>query len=93
MEKFLINADIIINTTPTNLITKSMTKLISSNVIISDIVYRPKNTKFLNMFPKNKKIFGITMLLNQAKLSFKAWFGFEPKEDKKLLSLLLKKIL
>tara|TARA_B100002052_G_C15811381_1_gene566029 strand:+ start:126 stop:911 length:786 start_codon:yes stop_codon:yes gene_type:complete len=92
IEKFLIEADIIINTTPINPISKKVAKLVKPRAIISDIVYRPKNTKFLNMFPKNKKLFGITMLINQAIPSFNNWFGFNPSVDKKLLNILFSKI-
>ena len=52
---------------------------------MSDIVYRPKNTIFLESFKKNKKIYGQTMLIQQAIPCFQLWFGFEPKVDKDLL--------
>ena len=46
----------------------------------------PKENIFLSAtFKGNKKIFGITMLLNQATPCFKLWFGFKPKIDKNLI--------
>ena len=74
-------ADLIINTTPINPLSKKHLSSVDKKTLISDIVYRPKETRFLKAFKKNKKIFGITMLLNQAIPCFKLWFGFEPKID------------
>ena len=67
-------------------------KLINPKTLLSDIVYSPKETKFLKSFPKNKKIYGISMLLEQAVISFKIWFGFTPKIDKEILKILEKRI-
>ena len=84
-DKYLQKADLIINTTPTNPLSKKQCKIVNKKTLISDIVYRPKKTNFLKAFKGNKKIFGITMLLNQATPCFKLWFGFEPKIDKNLI--------
>ena len=83
--RYLEKADLIINTTPINPLSKKQCKCVGKKTLISDIVYRPKETKFLKAFKKNKKIFGITMLLNQAAPCFKLWFGFEPKIDTHLI--------
>ena len=91
LDDHLSDASLIINTTPVNIITNSQKKLISPKTIISDIVYSPKNTKFLKQFKTNKKIYGILMLVNQAIPCFKEWFGFEPEIDKRLLNILDKK--
>mgnify|MGYP001322607243 CR=1 FL=1 len=90
--KHLKTAQIIINTTPKNPISNKNKKLVGPNVLLSDIVYKPKETNFLKMFPKNKKIYGISMLLEQAIPCFKMWFGFNPRIDPKLTKLLNNKI-
>ncbi len=92
IKKHLPQADIIINTTPLNPIDKKMVKLIRKKTIVSDIVYYPKETKFLKLFPDNPKIYGISMLIQQAVPCFKRWFGFSPVVDKKLLNILDKKL-
>ena len=92
IEKYLQDADFIINTIPKNPISKKNKKLINPKTILSDIIYSPKETKFLKSFPKNKKIYGISMLLEQAVISFKIWFGFTPKIDKEILKILEKRI-
>ncbi len=92
LQKHIAGAFLIINTTPVNPILKNHLKIISKSTIISDIVYKPKNTSFLKQFPKNKKIYGISMLIEQAKLCFKIWFGINPVVDKKMLNLIYKKI-
>ncbi len=88
IDRHLSCADLIINTTPTNPLNKKQTKLINKKTIISDIVYSPKETRFLQSFKENKKIYGITMLIEQAIPCFNFWFGFTPKVDKKLLKKL-----
>ena len=92
LDKHLPNAALIINTTPKNLITKKNKHLINKKTILSDIVYNPKETDFLKSFPNNKKIYGVSMLLEQAIPCFKLWFGFKPSIDNKLLNILNKKI-
>ncbi len=84
-------ADIIINATPKNPINNRHSHLVRKKTILSDIVYQPKETSFLKKFPNNKKIYGISMLLEQAVPCFKLWFGFSPKIDKKLLTALDRK--
>jgi len=92
LETYLCGAFLIINTTPINPILKNHLKLISKSTIVSDIVYNPKNTTFLKQFPKNKKIYGISMLIEQAKPCFKMWFGKNPSVDTKMLNAIYKKI-
>ena len=92
LETYLSGVFLIINTTPTNPILKKNLSLISKSTIVSDIVYSPKNTTFLKQFPKNKKIYGISMLIEQAKPCFKIWFGKNPTVDEKMLNAIYKKI-
>ena len=91
-DRELLEADVIINTTPTNPIKKNMVMAISRKTLLSDIVYKPKETNFLKNFPNNKKIYGISMLLEQAIPCFELWFGFRPVVDVKLIKTLEKKI-
>ena len=88
----LRDADLIINTTPTNPLNKKQIKLVKKSAVISDIVYKPRDTPFLKNFKENKKIYGISMLIEQATLSFRQWFGFAPKVDKALVKKLNEKI-
>ena len=92
LHKYLSGSFLIINTTPINPIYKKHLSLIDKSTIISDIVYSPKNTLFLNHFPQNKKIYGISMLIEQAKPCFKMWFGKNPSVDEKMLKAIYKKI-
>jgi len=88
IDKHLGCVDLIINTTPINPLNKKQIKLINNKTLISDIVYKPKETPFLKKFKENKKIYGITMLVEQAIPCFHQWFGFSPKVDKALLKKL-----
>ena len=92
IDNHLTNVALIINTTPTNPLTKKQTKLVDHSVFISDIVYSPKNTSFLNNFKHNRKIYGISMLIEQAIPCFFTWFGFKPKVDDDLLKKINMKI-
>ena len=92
VDKHLHDAYLIINTTPTNPLTKKQIKMVGAKVVVSDIVYNPKITKFLKGFKKNKKIYGISMLVEQAIPCFRMWFGFDPKVDNVLLKKLNTKI-
>ena len=92
INSYLFKSDLIINTTPTNPLTKKQISFIKKTTIISDIVYQPKETLFLKMFKLNKKIHGISMLIEQALPCFKQWFGFVPIVDEALIKKLNKKI-
>jgi len=91
IKKYLPSATLIINTIPLNPLKKEEIELIEKKTTISDIVYTPKRTNFLKKFPKNEKIYGISMLIEQAVISFELWFGFKPKVDSNLIKLLDKK--
>ena len=92
INSYLIKSDLIINTTPINPLNKRQTNLIKKTTIISDIVYKPKETPFLKEFKLNKKIYGISMLVEQALPCFKQWFGFVPAVDESLIKKIYKKI-
>ena len=89
---YLSNADLIINTTPINPLGYKQIKLINKNTLVSDIVYKPKETVFLKKFKKNRKVYGIKMLIEQAAPCFNQWFGFFPEVDKGLLKKINNKI-
>ena len=91
MPQNIIKSDLIINTTPTNPLTKKQISFIKKTTIISDIVYQPRETTFLKKFKLNKKIYGISMLIEQALPCFKQWFGFVPVVDDALIKKLNKK--
>ena len=92
ISSYLIKSDLIINTTPINPLNKKQINLIKKTTTISDIVYKPKETAFLKEFKFNKKIYGISMLVEQALPCFKQWFGFVPEVDESLIKKLNKKI-
>ena len=92
INSYLIKSDLIINTTPINPLNKRQINLIKKTTIISDIVYKPKETVFLKEFKFNKKIYGISMLVEQALPCFSQWFGFVPVVDEFLIKKLYKKI-
>lgn len=88
------SADIIINTTPINVLHKLDNERINHKTIASDIVYRPMETDFLKLFAKSKdKIYGISMLLYQAAPCFELWFGIKPTIDEELLRLVKSEII
>ena len=92
INSYLIKSDLIINTTPINPLNKKQANLIKKTTIISDIVYKPKETPFLKQFKFNKKIYGISMLIEQALPCFKQWLGFVPAVDESLIKKLYNKI-
>ena len=92
IERHFDKVSLIINTTPVNPLSKKQIKKVSKSTVVSDIVYNPKNTNFLNSFKSNKKIYGISMLFEQAIPCFYEWFGFKPKADLQLIKKLNRKI-
>ena len=76
IQNYLNDAFLIINTTPRNTLADLKIKKINREVAVCDIVYKPKETKFLKHFTKpSAKIYGIHMLINQARPCFFEWFG------------------
>ena len=93
IEHYLNKACLIINTAPKNILSDLKIKKIHKQIAVCDIVYKPKETKFLKHFTDpTAKIYGIDMLINQARPCFYKWFGVLPSKDKKLTNILLKKI-
>ena len=93
IREYLNDAFLIINTTPRNILADLKIKKIKEEIAVCDIVYKPKETKFLKHFTKpSAKIYGIHMLINQARPCFFEWFGIMPSEDKALTRKILKKI-
>ena len=87
------DARLVINTIPGNIFKDLKIKKIEKRTAVCDIVYKPKETKFLRHFVNLKtKVYGIDMLINQAKPCFYKWFGFLPSTDKDLTKKILKKI-
>ena len=54
IERHFDKVSLIINTTPVNPLSKKQIKKVSTSTVVSDIVYNPKNTNFLNSFKSNK---------------------------------------
>lgn len=92
IDNYIKKADLLINTTPTNPLNIKQIKVANKNIIVSDIVYKPKHTTFLNTFKENRKVHGASMLIEQAVLCFIEWFGFEPKIDENLIKKISLKI-
>ena len=93
LEQHTNTADIIINTTPTNVLKSTIDYNIRQQTIGFDVVYRPKKgTGFLNRFEKNNRVGGIYMLVYQAVPCFNKWFGLKPEIDTKLFDILYKKM-
>ena len=82
---YIDDARLIINTTPGNVLEDLKIKKIKKRTAVCDIVYKPKETKFLSHFTRPEaKIYGIEMLVNQAKPCFYTWFGIMPVVDENL---------
>ena len=88
LNKHLFDTDLIINTTPVNPLSVIPKINFYEKNHAFDIVYRPKKTDFLLNFSENKRIYGISMLINQAIPCFEKWFGFKPVADNFLFSSL-----
>lgn len=94
LEKHTQSADIIINTTPVNVLERPKKWNISPNTIGFDVVYRPKGgTGFLNHFKPENRIDGIYMLAHQATPCWDAWYTTPPaRVDEDLIYFLFKKM-
>ena len=88
LKNHLFEAGIIINTTPVNVLKSLLIQKEIKQSLAFDIVYKPQETDFLSHFVKNKRIYGISMLVYQAAPCFEQWFGVKPSIDQGLLNLL-----
>jgi len=93
LKEYTANESLIINTTPIDVLGGVDKKNCNENSIGYDIVYKPKETSFLSHFKKNKRIYGVDMLIHQAAPCFEEWFGEKAVIDKGLYDLLEKRIL
>ena len=94
LPKHIKKAQLIVNTTPANMLAGQKNQDINPSCIGFDIVYRPREgTGFLKYFKKEYRIEGIHMLVHQAAPCFKEWFGVEPEtEDAGLFKTLFNKM-
>ena len=85
--------ELIVNTTPVNILNNSIKWNTAPNCVGLDVVYKPREgTGFLNHFEPSNRIEGIQMLVYQAAPCFKLWFGVEPEIDEQLFDVLYKKM-
>jgi shikimate dehydrogenase len=87
-EKQLANYEIIINTTPVGMndnfdVPLQLTN-INKNTIVSDIIYTPMKTTWLQIGEQKgaKIINGLTMFVNQGALAFEHWTGITPNKER-----------
>ena len=93
LKKHTNKGDLIVNTTPVNVLEDLPNWEIGPKTTGFDIVYNPRGgTGFLKHFKPNKRIEGIQMLVYQAVPCFKMWFGVEPEIDEELFDVLYKKM-
>ena len=93
LKKHMGDSDLIINTTPINVLGDLTDWNIGHKTIGFDVVYSPKEgTGFLKHFAPNNRIEGIQMLIYQAVPCFKLWFGVEPEVDEGLFKHVYKKL-
>ena len=93
----LKNCTLVINSTPINVFDNlgdfyKNHLVFGEEVMGCDIVYKPKESKFLSYFKENKRMYGINMLSYQAAPCFEGWFGEKPVIDAGLDYLLEKEI-
>jgi shikimate dehydrogenase len=84
--------DLIVNTTPTNVLKKPNNMIFKKKIISYDVVYNPKETNFLQQFNEKSRVFGINMLVYQAAPCFERWFGEKAVADKVFFKALEKEL-
>lgn len=89
----LAGASLVVNTTSLGMVGQDSLELaldsLPANAIAADIVYVPLQTPFLAAANArgNATVDGLGMLLQQASLAWKAWFGIEPEVSDELRRL------
>lgn len=89
INEYLVDADILINTTPVGMHPNVNDKPIASgddmheDLVVFDAVYNPNETGLLKQAVKAgaKPVYGIKMLLYQGAESFRIWTGRQPPVD------------
>ena len=91
LQSHLKEAFLVINTAPRNILADLKIKKINKETAVCDIVYKPKETSFFKHFKNpSLKVYGINMLVNQARPCFFNWFGIMPTNDAALIKKLIK---
>ena len=91
LKSHLKEAFLVINTAPRNILADLKIKKINKETAVCDIVYKPKETSFFKHFKNpSLKVYGINMLVNQARPCFFNWFGIMPTNDAALIKKLIK---
>ena len=91
LQSHLKEAFLVINTAPRNILADLKIKKINKETAVCDIVYKPKETSFFKHFKNpSLKVYGINMLVNQARPCFFNWFGIMPTNDASLIKKLIK---
>ena len=88
LKDHLFEADLIVNTTPVNPLKPLLIQKEIKDSLAFDVVYSPQETDFLSHFVREKRLYGISMLIYQAVPCFEEWFGVRPVVDCGLISLL-----
>ena len=95
IDEVMDDANTVVNTTSLGLIGQPELKIsfknLKSGALVTDLVYNPVETEFLKEAKKAgfNTVDGLGMLIYQAELGFRNWFGFNPKvnDDVKLFLL------
>jgi shikimate dehydrogenase len=93
----LHGAKTIVNTTSLGMVNhpqfQPSFETVSSNALVTDLVYNPLETDFLRMAKQSgcQTVDGLGMLLFQAELGFSNWFNLKPEINNELMSYMLNK--
>ena len=91
--RLLKEADVLVNCTSLGMTGKDALEIdlgpLKKGAVVYDIVYAPLETALLGQAMKrgHRTVDGLGMLLQQARLGFRKWFGGEPKVTPELRGL------